>query len=88
MFHHAMRLLVAAATALATCFATEMVARQWAAGPGHAATAAASLLVCVVFALATILLALEVAFDIADERRLRADLARSRRTLDALSSLG
>jgi len=82
------RILVALATAAATVFGTSVVATEWAAGPGHAASATGALVVCLLFAATTVLLLLGVALDLHDAHQLRIALGERRRVLDRLSVIG
>lgn len=82
------RVLVALALASAAAYGTGIVAAQWAAGPGHAANAMGALFVCLVLCAAAILIALDVALDVNDARRLNAELRTQRRVLDRLSAIG
>lgn len=82
------RVLVALAVAAAAAYGTGIVAAEWAAGPRHAASAVGALFVCLVLCAAAILIALDVALDLNDARRLRAELRTQRRVLDRLSMIG
>lgn len=82
------RVLVALATAAAASYGTSFVSAAWRAGPGHAAEAVGALIVCLVLCAAATLLALDVALDVLDARRLRIQLGEQRRILDRLSVIG
>lgn len=80
---------LAAITLAAFCaYGTSIVCDRWAAGPGHAAEAVGALIVCLVLAIASILIAINVALDLHDERTLRDELKEQRRVLDRLSTIG
>lgn len=82
------RLLVALATAVATGYGTGFAATEWTAGPGHALNAVGALIVCLAFALATVMILTDVALDLHDARRLRVALGHQRHALDRMSAIG
>lgn len=80
---------LAAIALVAFCaYGTGIVSDRWAAGPGHAAEAVGALIVCLILAVAAILIALDVTLELRDERTLRDELKEQRRVLDRLSTIG
>ena len=82
------RILAAIALVAFCAYGTGIVSDRWAAGPGHADEAIGALAVCLILAAAAILIALDVALDLRDERLLRDELKEQRRVLDRLSTIG
>ena len=82
------RVLAALALAAFCSYGTGIVSDRWAAGPGHAAEAVGALIVCLILAIASILIAIDVALELHDERTLRNELKEQRRVLDRLSTIG
>jgi TRAP-type C4-dicarboxylate transport system permease small subunit len=82
------RVLAALALVAFCAYGTGIVSDRWAAGPGHAAEAVSALIVCLVLATASILIGVDVALELHDERTLRGELEEQRRVLDRLSTIG